>query len=84
MLHLEELVCRSLNVLADLMAVSGSIKKRPQNEHVQSSLEKSDPMLCMFHHGRNPTVTLAGIVDTRLSNVKEHSGMQILGSRCTG
>jgi hypothetical protein len=33
-LHLQELVRRPLNVLADLMAVSGAIKKRPQDEHV--------------------------------------------------
>jgi hypothetical protein len=33
-LHLQKLVRGSLDVFADLMAVSGTIEKRPQDEHV--------------------------------------------------
>ena len=40
MLHLQEIVRRPLNVLADLVAVSRTIKKRPQDEHVKRALQK--------------------------------------------
>src|SRR5258708_16324881 len=55
-LHLQEFVRSPLNVLADLVTMSRSIKKRPQDEHVQGSLEKSDPLLCLFFHRRHPTL----------------------------
>jgi hypothetical protein len=57
-------------MLADLMTVSRAIKERPQYEHVQGPLEKSDPLLCLFFHGRHPTLNLAMMVDIRLSIVK--------------
>ena len=43
MLHLQEFVRGPLNVLADLVTMSRSIKKRPQDEHVQGSLGEVRP-----------------------------------------
>jgi ABC-type uncharacterized transport system ATPase subunit len=60
-------------VLADLMAMSRSIKKRSQDEHVKCALEKARALwLCLLRHGRRSTLTLAMMVDTRPSLVKEH------------
>jgi len=52
------------------MTVSRAIEESPQHEHVQSPLEKSDPLLCLFFHRRHSTFNLAMMVDTRLSIVK--------------
>lgn len=78
MLHLEELIRCSLNVLSDLVTMSGSIKKRPQDEHVQGSLENTNPLLCRFCHRRQSTLDLAMIVGIRLSTVKGYRRMWIL------
>lgn len=77
MLHLQEFICSSLNVLPDLMAVSWSIKKRPQDEHVERALKNSHSLLGLFRHRRHSTLDLAKMVGIRLSIVKELSG------RCT-
>jgi hypothetical protein len=69
-LHLQEFVGGSLNMLADLMTVSWTVKKGSQDEHVQSSLQKVGALLCLFGHGRQSTLNLAVMVDTRLSIVK--------------
>jgi hypothetical protein len=53
------------------VSVSGSVKKRPQDEHVQGALEKSSPLLCLFRHGRHSTFDLAAMVDIRLPVVKD-------------
>jgi len=66
-LHLQEFICSPLNVLPDLVTVSGSIEKRPQDEHVKRSLEEPDPLLRLLRHRRYSTLNLATIVDTRLS-----------------
>ena len=39
-LHLQKIVCGPLNVLANLVTVSRSVKKRPQDKHVESALKK--------------------------------------------
>jgi hypothetical protein len=44
-LHLQKIACGPLNVLADLMAVSRSMKKRPQDEHVKSALKQTNTLL---------------------------------------
>ena len=69
-LHLQEFICSSLNMLPDLVTVSRAIEEGPQYEHVQGPLEKSDPLLCLFCHRRHSTFNLTLMVDTRLSIVK--------------
>jgi hypothetical protein len=67
-LHLQKLVRGPLNVLADLMAMSRSIKKRPQDEHVKRALEKARALwLCLLRHRRQSTLNHAG--DGRCSTI---------------
>jgi hypothetical protein len=68
-LHVQEFISRPLNVLPDLVTVSRSIEKRPQDEHVQRSLEEPGPLLRLLCHRRRSTLNLATMVDTRLSIV---------------
>jgi hypothetical protein len=69
-LHLQKVVCSSLNMLANLMTVGSAIEEGPQYEHVQGSLENSAPLRFLFCHRRHPTLNLAMMVDKRLSIVK--------------
>jgi len=55
-LHLKEFKRGPLNVLSDLVTVSGSIEEGPQDEHVQRPLEKPGPLLCLLRHGRHSTL----------------------------
>ena len=75
MLHLQEFIGGSLDMLANLMTVSRAVEEGPQYEHVQGPLEKSDPRRCVFCHGRRSTLNVAMMVDTRLSIVKRHNRM---------
>src|SRR5580704_17584321 len=68
-LRLEEFIRAPLNVLPDLVTVSRSKEKRPQDEHVKRSLEEPDPLLRLLGHRRHSTLNLARMVDTRLSIV---------------
>jgi hypothetical protein len=77
-LHLQEFIRGPLNVLPDLVTVSSSIEKGPQDEHVKRSLEEPDPLLCLLRHRRDSTLNLAAMVDTRLSIVKGRSRVWIL------
>jgi hypothetical protein len=52
------------------VAMSRSREKRPQDEHVQSSLENTYPLLCRFRHGRHSTLILTMMVDIRQSFFK--------------
>jgi hypothetical protein len=70
MLHLQKIVGRFLNVLPDVVTVRRPIPERAQDQHVKRSLEEPGPLLCLFCHGRHPTLNLATMVDTRLSIVK--------------
>jgi hypothetical protein len=70
MLHLKEVIGGPLDVLADLVPVSRTIKKRPQDEHVQRALKKTSTLLFRILHGRQSTLDMAMMVDTRLSIVK--------------
>ena len=72
-LHLQEFIRGPLNVLPDLVTVSRSMEKGPQDEHVERSLEEPDPLLCLIRHRRQSTLNLALMVDTRLSIVKGRS-----------
>src|SRR6266849_2069146 len=72
-LHLQEFVRSPLNVLPDLVTVSRSIEKRPQDEHVKSSLQDPDPLLRLLRHRRHSTLNLAMMVDIRLSVVNRRS-----------
>src|SRR5271163_1171128 len=67
MLHLQEIVRGPLNMLSDLVPMSSSIKKSPQDEHVQRALKKS----VSFFHGRHSTFNLLAMVDTRPPIVKD-------------
>jgi hypothetical protein len=77
-LHLQEFIRGPLNVLPDLVTVSRSIEKGPQDEHVKSSLQEPDPLLCLLRHRRRSTLNLATMVDTRLSIVKGRCSVWIL------
>jgi hypothetical protein len=70
-LHLQKLVCASLNVFSDLVAVSRPIEKRPQDEHVKRSLEEPDPLLRLLRYRRHSTLNLAAMVGLRLSVVND-------------
>jgi hypothetical protein len=56
MLHLEKIVRSSLNVLADLVAMSGAIKKSSQYQHVKGALKKVYAFRYLFRHGRRSTI----------------------------
>jgi hypothetical protein len=58
-------------VFPDLVTVGGSIKKRPQDEHVERSLEEPDALRRLLRHRRHSTLNLAAMVDARLSVVKQ-------------
>jgi hypothetical protein len=66
-LHLQEFIRSPLNVFPDLVAVSRSVEKRPQDEHVERSLEDPDPLLRLLRHRRHSTLNPATMVDIRLS-----------------
>ena len=55
-LHLQKVVRRPLNMLADLVAVSRSVEQRAQNEHVQRALQQIGALLWLFCHGRQSTL----------------------------
>src|ERR1700730_12557209 len=80
-LHLQEIICSPLNVLPDVVTVSRSIEKRPQDEHVKRSLEEPAPLLRLLRHRRHSTLNLATMVDTRLSIVNGRSRAWILEGR---
>src|SRR5882724_4637592 len=77
-LRLQKFIRRSLNVFPDLVSMSRSIEKRPQDEHVQRSLEEPSPLLRLFRHRRCSTLNLPMMVDIRLSIVKGGSRVWIL------
>jgi hypothetical protein len=56
MLHLQKVVRRPLDMLADVVSVSGTIEQRPQNEHIQRALQQIGALLCLFRHGRQSTL----------------------------
>jgi len=70
MLHLQKIVCRSLDMFSDVVPVRGPMEERPQDEHVQCALQNCRSRLCLFRHSRYSTLDLATIVDMRLSVVK--------------
>jgi hypothetical protein len=72
-LHLQEFIRSPLNLLTDLVTVSSSVKKRPQDEHVQRSLEEAGSLLRLLGHRRHSTLSLATMVDIRLSIVNRES-----------
>jgi hypothetical protein len=51
-LHLKKVVGSPLNMLANLMTMRWTVKKRSQDEHVQRALKKS----VSFFHGRRSTL----------------------------
>ena len=58
-------------MLADLVPVGRTIKKRPENEHVQRALKQVRSLLYLFHHGRGSTLDMRKMVDIRPSIVKD-------------
>jgi hypothetical protein len=69
-LHLQKLVRGPLNVLADLVTVSRSVKKRSQDEHVKRALQNARALLlCLLRHRRRSTLDFASMVDARPSLV---------------
>jgi hypothetical protein len=56
MLHLQEIVCCPLDVLADLVAVSRTIEECPQNQHVKGALQNGRALLCLFRERRHSTL----------------------------
>ncbi len=47
MLHLQEVVCGSLDVLSNLVTVSGAVKECSQDEHVKGALEDGRTFRCL-------------------------------------
>ena len=70
MLHLQKVIRGPLDLFADLVAVSWSIKKCSQDQHVKRALKKIRVLLCSFLHRRRSTLGFRVIVDIRLSAVK--------------
>lgn len=57
MLHLQKLIRRPLDMLADLVPMCRPIKQRSQNQHVQSPLQQIRALLSWFYrHGRYSTL----------------------------
>jgi hypothetical protein len=57
-LHLEKIIRGPLNILADLVAVSRTIKKSSQDQHVQGALKKVRAFRGLFSYGRHSTINL--------------------------
>jgi hypothetical protein len=58
-LHLEKVIRGPLNMLADLMAMSRTIKKSSQDQHVKGALKKVRAFGCLSGHGRHSTIDYA-------------------------
>jgi hypothetical protein len=56
MLHLQEIICGLLDVLANPMTVSGTGQKGSEEEHVKRALNQVCTLLCGFCHGRLSTL----------------------------
>src|SRR5580698_5958661 len=78
MLHLQEFIRGPLNMLPNLVTVSRSIEKGPQDEHVKRSLKKANPLLCLLCDRRHSTLNLAMMVDNRPLIVKGRNRVWIL------
>ena len=76
-LHLQEFIGGPLDVLPDLVTVSRSVEKRPQDEHVERSLEEPGPLLRLLRHRRHSTLNLPMMVDVRLSIVNRRISVWI-------
>jgi hypothetical protein len=55
-LRLEKIIRGPLNMLADLVAMSRTIKKSSQDQHVKGALKKVRVFRCLFGHGRHLTI----------------------------
>jgi hypothetical protein len=82
MLHLQEFIRRALNVLANLVTVGRPMEKRPQDEHVERSLQEPDPLLCLLCHRRHSTLNLRMMVGIRLSIVKFMQAIAFMEDDC--
>ena len=71
MLHLKKIIGHTLDVLPDLVTMSRSMQKRPQNEHVKSALENAASLLWLFCDRRHSTLGLVPRVDVLPSGVKQ-------------
>jgi hypothetical protein len=54
-LHLQEVVCGALDMLADLVTVCGSVEKSSENEHIKRALEQVCARV-FASHGRRSTL----------------------------
>jgi hypothetical protein len=77
-LHLQEVVCGSLDVLSMLVAVSGAVKECSQDEHVKGALEDGRALLSLFRHRRDSSLDMAMMVDIRPSVVNRNRSKRIL------
>jgi hypothetical protein len=55
-LHLEKIIRGPLNMFADLMAVSRTIEKSSQDQHVEGALKKVRAFWSLFSHRRHSTI----------------------------
>jgi hypothetical protein len=55
-LHLEKIIGCFLDVLADLVTVSGPIEKGSQDKHVKGALQQIRPLLRLLYQGRHSTL----------------------------
>jgi hypothetical protein len=59
-LYLKEIIRGPLDVLANLMPVRTAIKERPEDEHIERSLENRHTLLCLLVGGRHSTLNRKG------------------------
>lgn len=78
MLHLQEIISGSLDVLADIVPVRRAVQQRAQDEHVKRALNQVRSLLYLLDHGRPSTLNDERMVDARLSPVKRCRIWQIL------
>jgi hypothetical protein len=81
MLHLQKIVRRALDVLADLVSVRRPMEKRPQDEHVQCAMENGHALRSLFSVVANrPSIANDGSHSTIVMSSEDGK----LRSRVTG
>jgi hypothetical protein len=59
-LHLQKVIRRPLNMLANLVSVRRAVAERPEDEHIQRSLENSHTLFCLLVGGSHSTLKWKG------------------------
>jgi hypothetical protein len=67
-LHLQEIVRGPLDALADMMAMSGAIQKRAEDQHIKGALEQLRPLL-FFLSGHEDIRSWDQVVEFRMATL---------------